>query len=160
MVENNKYPYYKQPHEWPHKPLRPGGTGSQHIVSISVHILSWICWDVGIVLWLFFNLGYSCFTKLCWFLLYNRVSYMYTYIPSFLDLPPYPSRSSESTKLSSLHYTVSSFPLAIYFTHGTVRASVPIPIYPLHPPPPIQMSILYICVSIPALQIGSFVPFF
>ena len=37
----------------------------------------------------------------------KRISYMYTYIPSLLDLPPtpppsHPSRSTQSTKLSSL----------------------------------------------------------
>ena len=38
------------------------------------------------------------------------ISYMYAYIPSFLDLPPpsHPSRSSQSTKLRSLCYTAGS----------------------------------------------------
>ena len=39
------------------------------------------------------------------------ISYMYTYIPSLLDLPPPPSppsRSSQSTELSFLRYTAGS----------------------------------------------------
>jgi len=36
----------------------------------------------------FFNLGYSCFTKLCWFLLYNKVNQLYVYIYPLLLGPP------------------------------------------------------------------------
>ena len=41
-----------------------------------------------------------------------------TFLPPPLPIPP--SRSSQSTKLSSLFYIYSKFPLAIYFTHGSV----------------------------------------
>ena len=56
----------------------------------------------------------------------------------------------------------SSFPLATYFTHGMVCISVLtsqfIPSFPC--PPCVHMSSLYVCISIPALQRGSTVPFF
>ena len=54
----------------------------------------------------------------------------YACITSLWSLPPmyltsHPSRSSKSTKLSSLCYTGSGcLPLAIYFTYGTVHMSV------------------------------------
>ena len=53
------------------------------------------------------------------------ISYMYTYTPSLLFLPPTPppshlSRSSQSTELNSPY----SFPLAIYFAHGSVYMSI------------------------------------
>ena len=52
----------------------------------------------------------------------------------------------------------SSFSQAVYFTHGSVYATDTLPVQPtlLFP----SVSILYICVIVPALQIGSFVPFF
>ena len=55
------------------------------------------------------------------------ISCVCTYILFLWNLPPshsppHSSRSPESTKLSSLFY--SSFPLAIYFTHGSVFMSM------------------------------------
>ena len=45
----------------------------------------------------------------CCFLLKGWISYKYAYIPSLLSLPPtHPSRSSQSTKLSSLCHTEAS----------------------------------------------------
>ena len=93
---------------------------------------------------------------------------MYTYIPSLLDLPPsypsLPSRSPQSTELSSLRYTAGfqQVPTSCMFytwQYTDVNPSVPGP-----PTLPflccVHMFILYICVSILALQIGSSVPFF
>ena len=51
---------------------------------------------------------------LCSFLLYKKVNWLYEYIyPLLLELlshppPTYPSRSSQSTELSSLCYTAAS----------------------------------------------------
>ena len=80
-------------------------------------------------------------------------------LPLGLPLPPppcHPSRSSQSTELSSLLH--SRLPLAVYFTHGGRYMSVPI----THLIPP-SLSTVFIlpfsAVSIPALQIGSSVPF-
>ena len=53
-------------------------------------------------------LDYNFFTVLCWFLLYNIVNQLYIYIyPLPLQSPSYPSRSSQSTELSSLCCTVA-----------------------------------------------------
>ena len=112
-------------------------------------------------------LEYNCFTMVCQFLLYNKV-YTYTYIPislpSCVSLPPslsHPSRWSQSTKLISLCYAAASHQLSIF--HLVVYIS------PCHsltlsqltlPPPRVLKSILYVCVFIPVLPLGSSEPFF
>ena len=53
------------------------------------------------------------FIILCWFLTYNNTNqtylYIYSLLLSLLSLcPPYPSRSSQSTRLISLNYTATS----------------------------------------------------
>ena len=58
-------------------------------------------------------MGYTCFAMSCYFLLHNEMnSYMYTYFPSLLGLPPTPHshlhRLSQSIELSSLPYKVGS----------------------------------------------------
>ena len=91
------------------------------------------------------------------------IRHKYTYSPSLLSLPPtptsYPSLSTQSTCLSSLLYIATS---KSYFTHSSfihVKQS-----YSLNSPYPflphcVHKSILYICISIPALQIGSHIKF-
>ena len=60
-------------------------------------------------------------------LLYNEVNQLYVYIyPLPLGPPCHPFRSSQSTQLSFLCCIYSSFPLAIYFTHGSVYLSFPV----------------------------------
>ena len=60
-------------------------------------------------------LNQSIITMLCQFLLCNSVNQLYVY-PLLLSLPspPQPSRSSQSTKLSSLCYTAASHQLGVY----------------------------------------------
>ena len=58
------------------------------------------------------------FIILCWFLTYNNTNqtylYIYSLLLSLLSLcPPYPSRSSQSTRLISLNYTATSHQLYI-----------------------------------------------
>ena len=63
----------------------------------------------------------------------------------------------------ALRAIYSSFPLASYFTCGSVYMSMPLSQFiPLSPPlhPCVHRSVLYICTAIPALRIGSPVPFF
>ena len=107
-----------------------------------------------------FKLEYNCFTMLCQFLLYNNVNqlYVYTYSlplqpPSHSPIPPIQVITEHRAELPVLY---CSFPLAIYFTHGSVFISIH---PPFHPPLFLQ-SVLYVCASIPALKIGSLVPFF
>ena len=92
----------------------------------------------------------------------TRISHKYTYIPFLLNLPPTPlhfSRLSQSTQLSSL-CPQSNFSLAICFTHGNVCFNTTPLIRPrLSFPCCAHKSVLYVCISIPALQIGSSMPF-
>ena len=103
---------------------------------------------------------FCCTTKL--------ISYMYTYIPisppSCVSLPPslsHPSRWSQSTELISLCYAAASHYLSIL--HLVVY------IYPCHSltsshvtllSPHVLKSILYVCVFIPLLSLGSSETFF
>ena len=80
-----------------------------------------------------------------------------------LHSPSHPSRSSKK-HWAELPVLYSRFPLAIYFTHGSVYMSILIsqflPPSSSHPAPfHINMSILYVCDSIPALEQGSSLPF-
>ena len=62
----------------------------------------------------------------------TRVGSVCAYIPSLLSLPPtHPSRSSQSTELSSLCY--SSFPVATYFIQSCIYISSTLPIRPTLP---------------------------
>ena len=88
----------------------------------------------------------------------------FTHIPSFFHLPPtptpsHPSRSSQSTEPPGLY----SFPLAVSLTQGSVYTSVLLSQFVPRlsfPGTHAHKSILCVCVSISALQIGSSVPFF
>ena len=66
----------------------------------------------------------------------------------------------------NFYFLYSRFLLVIYFIHISVYMSIPISQF-IPPPPPLPLSplgvhtfVLYICVSISALQRGSSVPFF
>ena len=72
-------------------------------------------------------LEYNCFTMLCEFLLYNKVNqlyvYIYPYISSLLHLPltlPIPPLQVVTKHQADLPVLCSCFPLAIYFTFGSV----------------------------------------
>ena len=56
----------------------------------------------------------------------------------------------------------SKFPLAVYFTCGSVHVSMLLsPLFPPSPSPPgVRKPALWVCVSTAALQIGSSVPSF
>ena len=86
--------------------------------------------------------------------------YILTYIPFLLNLPPTPT--------SQYHHrapgwapcvTQQSFPLAIYFTQGHYSFNTTLSFQPtLSFPHCVHKSIRYICISMPALQMGSSVP--
>ena len=86
---------------------------------------------------------------------------MNTYFLSLLDHPPtqfHPSRLSQSIELSFLCCAAASHQLAVlhmavYICQSYSPNSSHLP-FPLC----VHISVLYICVSIPALQVGSSVP--
>ena len=90
------------------------------------------------------------------------IRYKYTYIPFLGSLPPRPSshssRSSQSTRLSSLCYTAASYLLSVLNVAMYVSVLISYPTFSF--PDYVHKSILYIFVLIPALQIVSSVPFF
>ena len=74
-----------------------------------------------------FFLEYNCFTMLCQFLRYNEVNQLYVYICP-LPLGPPSSAPTPSIQVITEHRAefpvlYSRFPLAIYFTHGSVFMS-------------------------------------
>ena len=127
------------------------------------------------VLFLTSLLEYNGFTWLCQFLLYNKVNQLYVYlyphsphIPiaslSCISLPPslsHPSRWSQSTELISLCHVAASHQLSVLHLvvytcpcHSLTSSQLTLP------PPCVLKSILYICVFIPVLPLGSSEPFF
>ena len=104
-------------------------------------------------------LEYNCFTMVCQFLVYNKVNqlyiYIYTQISSLLRLPPtlpIPPLQVVTKHQADLPVLCGCFPLAIYFTFGSVYMSMPlshfIPVYPSHSPCPQVHSLclhLYSC---------------
>ena len=78
-------------------------------------------------------LEYNCFTMMCQFLLYNKVNqlyvYIYPHIPSLLRLPPtlpIPPLQVVTKHRADLPVLRGCFPLASYFTFGSVYMSVPL----------------------------------
>ena len=94
---------------------------------------------------------------LCQFLLYNKVNqlyvYIYPHIPSLLHLPPtlpIPSLQVVTKHRADLPVLCSCFPLAIYFTFGSVYMSMPLshfaPSYPSPSPYPQVHSLVGLCL--------------
>ena len=88
-------------------------------------------------------LEYNYFTMLYQFMLYNKVNqlcvYIYPHIPALLRLPPtLPTSALQvvTKHLADLPVLCSCFPLAIYFTFGSVYMSMPLSHFvPAHPSP-------------------------
>ena len=95
---------------------------------------------------LFLKLRYSCFTMLCWFLLYNKwISHMYTYIPSLEPpSPPDPCYLMAECQ-AGLPVLYSSFPLAVVYIYWWWYVNPTVSIRP-SPPTHVHMSVLYVCV--------------
>ena len=110
----------------------------------------------------FFWLKDNCLTMLCRFLPYININQMWAYLRS---LPPNPhpispTRWSQSIRLSSLPSS-SEVQLPFCFTYGNVYVSVLVSQSVLPSPSrTVHNSVLYVCIWIFAMQIGSSVPFF
>ena len=102
-------------------------------------------------------LEYNCFTMLCQFLLYNKVNHLYVYIyphiPSLLRLPPtlpIPPLQVVTKHRADLLVLCGCFPLAIYFTFGSVYMSMPlshfVTAYPSNSPYPKVHSLVGLCL--------------
>ena len=109
-------------------------------------------------------LEYNCFTMVCQLLLYNKVNQLYIYIPphvSSLLHVPIPLLQVVTKHRADLPVLCGCFPLAIYFTFGSVYMSMPLSQSQLTlPTPRVLKSILYVSVYIPVLPLGSSEPFF
>ena len=106
-------------------------------------------------------LEYNCCTMVCQFLLYNKVNqlykYIYPHISSLLGLPPtlpIPPLQVVTKHPADLPVLCGCFPLAIYFTFGSVYMSMPlshfIPAYPSPSPCPQVHSLHLRLCSCPA----------
>ena len=113
-------------------------------------------------------LEYNCFTMVCQFLLYNKVNqlyvYIYPHISSLLRLPPtlpIPPLQVVTQHRADLPVLCGCFPLSILHLvvyicpcHSLTSSQLTLP------PPRVLKSILYICVFIPVLPLGSSEPLF
>ena len=159
------------PHSIPGHPTQPIDR-SQGLEALHGHLLytpNSLCPSLITTLYpamlTFFILEYDCFTILCWFLLYNEVNQLFVYIhPSLLDrspsipIPPIQVITEHRAELLVLY---GSFPLlsVLHMVVYICQSSSPDLYPPPLPPPCADMSVLYLCVSILALEIGSSVHF-
>ena len=104
------------------------------------------------------SLGYSCFTKLCQFLICNKWNRLYVYIyPLFIG---FPFRLGHHRALRKVPCATQQV-LFICFIQRSVYMSIPtFQFIPPHLSPLVSMFVLYACVSISALRIVSSVPYF
>ena len=101
----------------------------------------------------------------CQFLLYNKVNHLYVYlyphIPSLLRLPPtlpIPPLQVVTKQRADLPVLCGCFPLATYFTFGSVFMSMPlshfVPVYPSPSPCPQVHSLCLHPYSCPQAHFG------
>ena len=75
--------------------------------------------------------------------------------PLHLPTPCYPSESAQSTKLRPLCYPAVAHYRYLFHTWWCVHADPNLPSHPTLSAPCVHKSSLHVCVSVPALQIGS-----
>ena len=106
-------------------------------------------------------LNHNCFTILFWFLPYTStsISHRYIRVSSLLTLPPasYPIPSLQVVTEPQFEFTESYSESPDYTGNIYVSVLLP-PFIPLSSPAHVHKSVLYICDSIAALQIGASIP--
>ena len=107
-----------------------------------------------------FVLGYSCFTMLCWFLLYTSESAVCVHMspPSRPAPCPSPPLSAITEQRAELRVSYSTFHEPSVSTRECIRHCSLSLSHPLHPLP-VYMPVS-VCASIPALLMSSSVPLF
>ena len=125
----------------------------------SFHKCFWVCLH-GLMLNSFLKLRCNCFTVVCSCHTTKGISHMCTYTPppSWIffpppSIPPLQVIAEHGAELPVLWQLPTGC-----FTHGScidVRARLPVHSIPSSRPPHVHTSLPYICVSAPALQIGS-----
>ena len=105
-----------------------------------------------------FLLRYSCFTMLCYFLLYSKVNQLYVYIYSLFF--GFPFHLGHRRALSRVPCAIQQVLISyLLYTQQCIYVN---PNLPVHPTSPsllgVHAFVLYIFVSVSALQIGSSVP--
>ena len=124
-----------------------------------------LCVSIDIWLLLLFIARYLLYSVVLVSAIHQHESATGIYVPSLLNLPPIshpipPPRESQSSGLSSLYHR-ATFPLAICITQGKVYFHASLSIRPsLSFPYCVCKCILYACISIAALQLGSSGRFF
>ena len=114
---------------------------------------------------IYFSLEDNCFTMLYWFLPNNNVNQPGVYIcplpsePPFNDPLSYPTPLCCQSTRSELHASYSNFPLAMCFNMVMYMFQSYSLFIPPSPSIAVPTSLFSVCVSIPALQMGSSVPF-
>ena len=101
----------------------------------------------------------------CYFLLYNKVKYLYMYIyphiSYLLHLPPilpFPPLQVVTKHGADLPVLCGCFPLVIYFTFGSIYMSMPLSHFVSAYPSPSQYPQVHfqqVCIFIPILSLGS-----
>ena len=115
---------------------------------------------LGNAFWVLLLLEFNRFTVLSWFLSYNSVNQLYVSFLCSLPLhhPPPPGHHRAP---SWAPHVIRQLPSShLVYMWQCMSVSAILPICPTLPIPPCPMSILYSCISIPALQISSSLPFF
>ena len=100
------------------------------------------------------------FTMLCQFLLYSEVNQLYVYIYPLLF--GFPSHLGHHRAFSRVPCAIQQVIISyLFYTQQHICVNPNLPVHPTSPSPlVVYRFVLYICVSISALQIGSSVPFF
>ena len=78
--------------------------------------------------------------------------------PSLLSLP-HPTPPGYHRALSWAPCAIQQLPLAFYFPHGVFMSNLISQFIPPSHSPCVRTSVLYVCVSVPALELGSSVLF-